>query len=83
MQAGLVAAHVEDEQLAGRQTATFDLTPEGTVVAVELEYRLKRGNVLLDVLFVRRALRDALRRTVVRYAREAAAEAALADRPPA
>ncbi len=75
---GGVASEIEEERIAGTQTVVFSRTPEGTDVGVQLEYRLKGGNVILDVFFVRRALRDALRRTVARYAREAEGDAELA-----
>jgi hypothetical protein len=42
-------------------------------VTLAMEYRIEEANALTpfaDLLFVRRALRDALQRTVVRFARE-------------
>ena len=42
-------------------------------MALELEYELKHSNVmtpLTDVLFIRRALRDSLKRSLTRFARE-------------
>lgn len=74
---GGIVSEVAEERLTGTQTVVFRMTPAGTEVGAQLEYRLQGGNVLLDVLFVRRALRDALRRTVTRYAREADADAEL------
>jgi hypothetical protein len=64
---------VEDEKLRGTQRVSF--TPgEGSVeVALELEYDLKAENVftpLTDALFIRRAVRDSLKRTLLRFARE-------------
>ena len=64
---------VEDEQLQGTQTVTFEPGEDGVEVALELEYELKHSNVLTpltDVLFIRRALRDSLRRSVTRFAHE-------------
>ena len=66
-------ADVEDEQLRGRQTISF--TPEGDDVRVDLvlDYELKRAGPLVpitDLLFIRRALRDSMRRTLYRFSRE-------------
>src|SRR5918998_295172 len=65
---------VEDPQLTGTQTISFAPAGEGRCrVVLELEYKLKqRGPFapVVDALFVRRALRDALRRTLARFARE-------------
>lgn len=65
---------VDDATLSGRQTVRFAAAAEGSaVVELELRYRVKGGNPLtplIDVLFIRRAVRDALRRTLGRYARE-------------
>jgi hypothetical protein len=74
-------AEVEDEQLTGRQRISFRPEGDKVVVALELEYELKREGPLLfvtDLLFIRRALRDSLRRTLQRYARERAGDAELA-----
>ena len=64
---------VEDEKLLGTQRVAFEPGPDGVQVVLELEYELKGGNAftpLTDVLFVRRALRDSLRRSLLRFARE-------------
>ncbi len=65
---------VEDPRITGTQTISFEPAEEGRCrVALEVEYRLKSGGPLspvVDALFVRRAFRDALRRTLVRFARE-------------
>ena len=65
---------VEDPRITGRQTISFAAGEEGRcTVALELDYRLKEGGPLapvVDALFVRRAFRDALRRTLSRFARE-------------
>ena len=65
---------VEDPRLTGTQTVRFAAAEEGRcTVALELDYRLKQGGPLgsvVDALFVRRAFRDALRRTLSRFARE-------------
>ena len=65
---------VEDPRITGTQTISFTAGDEGRcVVALELDYTLKSGGPaapLVDALFVRRAFRDALRRTLSRFARE-------------
>ena len=64
---------VEDEKLRGTQQVSFTTGPEGVEVALELEYELKERNPftpLTDALFIRRALRDSLKRTLLRFARE-------------
>jgi uncharacterized membrane protein len=74
-------ADVEDEQLSGRQEITFALKDERVRVELSLEYALKREGALVpvaDVLFIRRALRDSLRRTMDRFAREYEGERDLA-----
>jgi hypothetical protein len=61
---------VEDLKLTGVQRVRF--TPGA--VSIELEYQLKQPGWLLDLLFVRRALRDSLSRTLYRFAIELEAE---------
>jgi uncharacterized membrane protein len=72
---------VLEERMQGAQAVTFATTDEGaTRVDVELDYRLTQGGPLkavTDFLFIRRALTDALRRTLRRFATEAAEEASL------
>jgi Polyketide cyclase / dehydrase and lipid transport len=70
---------VEDPRITGTQTVTF--TPSGDGVSrldLELRYALKDSTPvtpLVDLLFVRRAFNDALKRTVSRFGRELRAEA--------
>jgi hypothetical protein len=67
--------HVEDERLTGTQTVTFSQAGDEAVVAVELAYELKeRTAPLVDLLFIRRSLRDSLQRTVARFGHERRAE---------
>lgn len=77
--AELVVA-VEDPQLRGTQRLAFKPAPERRLgVALELDYvLLRRGPFMLvaDPLFVRRALRDSLRRTLNGLAAELANPAA-------
>jgi hypothetical protein len=68
---------VEDATMTGRQTVKFDPGPEAVEVTLSLEYRIKDRTPLtpvVDLLFVRRAMADALRRTVTRFANERKAE---------
>jgi hypothetical protein len=68
---------VEDEKLRGRQRVEFKPGPEETEITLSLEYELKERSALtplVDVLFIRRALRDSLRRTLTRFGYERKAE---------
>jgi hypothetical protein len=66
---------VEDEKLEGTQTVTFAPGDDEVRVTLTLEYELKdRTPGLVDRFFVRRALRDALARTVRRFGHERRAE---------
>jgi polyketide cyclase/dehydrase/lipid transport protein len=69
---------VEDGKLHGIQTVTFEPAGDEVQVNLTLEYTLKDRTPLtpiLDVVFIRRALRDSLRRTVRRFGHERRAEA--------
>lgn len=77
---GLLATMVFEDRLAGRQTFRTAPSDEGAAIELELEYTLvKYGplGVVADALFIRRALRDSLRRTLFRFAIEAEEEAGL------
>jgi hypothetical protein len=65
---------VEDERLHGTQTVAFEPEGEQVRVSLTLEYRLKSANPIVDLLFIRRALRDSLQRTVNRFGHERHAE---------
>jgi len=73
------ATRISEEALQGEQSATFAPADDGsTRVDLQIEYDLSRGGpfqALSDALFIRRALRDALKRTLRRYVVEAAEEA--------
>jgi hypothetical protein len=74
------ATQVFEEALQGHQTFRAAEDAGGARVQLKLEYELNRGGPLrglADVIFIRRALRDALRRTLARFAVEAEEEAAL------
>jgi hypothetical protein len=79
--AGRFATQVYEEALAGRQSFAATPAPDGgSDVELSLEYELSRPGplrALSDALFIRRALRDALRRTLRRFAVEADEEAGL------
>jgi hypothetical protein len=71
---------VFESALMGRQTLMAVPRSGGAEVELSLEYTLvKYGplSMVADVLFIRRALRDALARTVSRFAVEAEDEAGL------
>jgi len=73
-------ARVEDPQLRGTQRVRFSAYDGGCEIALQLDYELKApglGGRLTDILFVRRALADALRRTLRRFAVELEADRAL------
>ena len=75
-----VVVRVADETLSGTETAVFEPTDHGSVVDVALDYALNDGGPLkavTDAIFIRRALRDSIRRTLGRFAVEAAEDAAL------
>jgi hypothetical protein len=69
---------VEDGKLTGIQAVTFEPSGDEVRVNLTLEYTLKDRTPLtpiLDVVFIRRALRDSLQRTVRRFGHERRAEA--------
>ena len=72
---------VEDPKLRGTQRVEFEPLLDGTGITLSLEYDLKEPETplrpLIDLLFIRRALRDALRRTLMRFGRELQADAEL------
>ena len=68
---------VEDATLTGTQKVAFEPGPEAVEITLSLEYRIKDRTPftpVVDLLFVRRAMTDALRRTVTRFANERKAE---------
>jgi len=77
---GVFATDVFEDQLAGMQTVLFDAHEEGSLVTLQLEYELQKGGPLraiTDALFIRRAVSDALVRTLRRFSTEAAEQATL------
>ena len=75
------ATKVYEDRLHGTQTAVFTPSADGGAeVELSLEYELTSQNPfngLVDLLFIRRAVRDALRRTLGRFVVEAEEEAGL------
>jgi uncharacterized membrane protein len=75
------ATRVFEDQMSATQTVTFARADDGrTRVELRLDYELARPGplrALADVLFIRRALNQALSRTLARFATEAAEEAEL------
>lgn len=75
-------ADVDDPRMSGVQRVAFE-HGEGVVkVTLSMDYTLKQGGplrVLMDGLFIRRAISDSLRRTVQRFARELRADAELGE----
>jgi hypothetical protein len=74
------ASRVLEERLVGVQTFRAAESEGGSRVELSLEYTLTRYGPLgavADALFIRRALRDSLRRTLFRFGIEAEEEAGL------
>jgi hypothetical protein len=68
---------VEDARLEGTQRVAFEPHGDEVLVSLTLEYRLKERSPitpLLDLVFIRRALRDSLQRTLERFGHERRAE---------
>ena len=64
---------VEDSEIRGTQTVRFLPRDDGVRVQLEIEYRIKREKgwvPLVDLVFVRRPMRDQLQRTLNQFARE-------------
>ncbi len=76
-----LATEIFEAALHGTQTLSVRPAPEGgTLCELRLDYELERYGPLravADALFIRRALRDSLRRTLRRLAVEAEEEAGL------
>jgi hypothetical protein len=74
------STQVFESALAGTQTLRAVPADEGSEVELSLEYELSRYGPLrgvADAIFIRRALRDSLRRTLYRFGVEADEEAQL------
>jgi hypothetical protein len=74
------ATQIFEERLIGVQTFRAAESEAGSQVELSLEYTLTKYGALggvADAIFIRRALRDSLRRTLARFAVEAEEEAGL------
>jgi hypothetical protein len=74
------ATLIFEDRMAGRQVLRAAEVTGGARVELSLEYTLTRYGpfgALADLLFIRRALRDSLRRTMSRFRVEAEEEAGL------
>jgi Polyketide cyclase / dehydrase and lipid transport len=74
------ATQIFEERLIGVQTFRAAESEAGSRVELSLEYTLTKYGALgglADAIFIRRALRDSLRRTLARFAVEAEEEAGL------
>jgi hypothetical protein len=70
---------VEDQRLTGTQRIAFEPQDDQVRLNLTLEYRLKNRSAatpVLDLLFIRRAIRDSLQRTLNRFGHERRAELA-------
>jgi Polyketide cyclase / dehydrase and lipid transport len=77
---GRFATQVYEQALSGIQSLSAGEDAEGALLELALEYELSRYGPLsaaADALFIRRAQRDALGRTLRRFAVEAEEEAGL------
>jgi Polyketide cyclase / dehydrase and lipid transport len=71
------SVEVSDERMRATQTVAFEALEGGVSVRLGLRYELVQAGPLArvtDVLFIRRALTDSLRRTLERFGRELAAD---------
>lgn len=74
------STQVFEEALMGTQTLRVAPAPDGSEIELTLDYELAKYGPLAgvaDAIFIRRALRDALRRTLFRFGIEAEEEASL------
>jgi len=74
------ATRVFEDALVGTQRLTASEDPNGARVLLELEYKLVKYGpfaAVADAIFIRRALRDALTRTLRAFSVEAQEEAGL------
>ncbi len=77
--AGRLVTRVTDQTLTGTQAFSAEAGEDGADLRLELDYELLEQGLLTpvtDVLFIRRAVRDSLRRTLRALEAEVAAEPA-------
>ena len=66
----VVASRVDDEATTARQAVSFEGAAGATTVTIELDYEIRRRGpftAVADLLFVRRAQSDSLRRTLAGF----------------
>ena len=64
---------VQDDTLTGTQTITFSPLDDGVAIALSLDYRITKRSLVtpvVDVLFVRSAMRRSLETTLSRFGAE-------------
>jgi Polyketide cyclase / dehydrase and lipid transport len=75
-------AEVDDPRMTATQRVSFEPSERGVEVTLSLDYTLKQGGgpikPIMDFLFIRRAVSDAVSRTVARFSRELRADAEIA-----
>ena len=77
---GVFSTQVFEEALIGAQTLRVAPAADGSEIELILDYELAKYGPLAavaDAIFIRRAIRDSLRRTLFRFAVEAEEEAGL------
>jgi hypothetical protein len=66
---------VEDDQISGRQSVAFTPADGSVEIELRLDYRIKKRSPLtpvVDLLFIRNAVRASLRATLTRFGHELA-----------
>lgn len=66
-------SQIADAKMSGTQRVVFEPGPDSVVVTLELDYEITANwplKGLMDALFVRRPMRDSIRRTLTRFRRE-------------
>ena len=72
---------IDDDQIIGTRRVRFHQLDDGVRIELALDYELKDRSlikVVAEPFFIRRAMRDSLRRELVRYGRELEADRTLA-----
>jgi uncharacterized membrane protein len=64
---------IEDDSIRGRQSVTFTPAGDGVEMDLRLEYKIKKRSIVMpivDLLFIRNAVRASLRATLTRFGLE-------------
>jgi uncharacterized membrane protein len=75
-------AEIDDDEILGTRRVRFQAREDGVRIELALEYELKDRSlikVIAEPFFIRRAMRDSLRRELTRFGRELEADRALAS----